>query len=244
MRVHVFAEDKPLPIAVEAMRRIYPQGVQGAIKEFLDKEGDLEVTTSTMASPSFGLGDEVLQSCDVLVYWSHKHWREIPDERVDAIQKAVLSGMGLIVLHSAHASKIFSRLLGTTTQCLRWRENDERQRVWNVCPSHPIAQGIGEWFDIPMDETYGEYFDIPQPDEQVFLTVSERGDVLRSGDCFHRGRGKIFYFSAGHETYPVYKQEEVQRIIINAVRWAKGSKDGDWPIWAREGNIPQQGKER
>jgi len=237
MNVHVWAENMPLPQARDQMAHIYPHGIEGAIKEFLIQDTGLKVTVSTSQDKEYGLPDSLFQNTDVLVYWSHKHWRDVPDDRVDAIQKAVLAGMGLIILHSAHASKIFSRLLGTTTQTLRWRENDEPQRVWNVNPSHPISAGIGEYFDIPMDETYGEYFCIPQPDEQVFLTVSGKGDVLRSGDCFFRGRGRIFYFSSGHETYPVYYQKEVQTVIRNAVLWAKGTKDNSWPTWAREAKI-------
>ena len=174
-----------------------------------------------MQDPDFGLSDELLNSADVVVYFSHKHWREIPDERVDALQRRVLEGMGLVLLHSSHASKIFSRLMGTRTQILRWRENDEWQRVWLVAPAHPIAAGLnGEFFVIPQDETYGEYFEIPQPDEQVFLTTAQGGEVLRSGCCWYRGQGRVFYFSAGHETYPVYYQPEVRRILLNAVRWA------------------------
>jgi trehalose utilization protein len=92
-----------------------------------------------------------------------------------------------------------------------------------------------EFFVIPQDETYGEYFEIPTPDELLFLTVSSQQEVLRSGLCYHRGRGKIFYFSAGHETYPVYYQREVQLIIKNAVFWALNDTSyTSWSIWARE----------
>jgi len=234
MNVLVWAENKPLPEAERAMCELYPQGIEGEMAGFLRKNAGLRVNTATMADDAYGLSKESLKDTDVLVYWSHKHWKEIPDAVVDGIQTAVLEGMGLVLLHSAHASKIFSRLVGTRTQCLRWHESGEWQRVWNVAPAHQITQGLGESFLIPHDETYGEYFEIPQPDEQVFLTVSQSGEVLRSGDCFFRGRGRIFYFSAGHETYPVYKQPEVQKVICNAVAWASGKRDGKWPVWARE----------
>lgn len=236
IHVLVWYENKPLPEAVEAEKRLYPQGIHGALAALLGSQPDIEARAATLQDPMQGLSDEALDWADVLVYFSHKHWREVDDSRVDAIQKRVLEGMGLILLHSSHASKIFSRLMGTRTQSLRWRENDEWQRVWLVAPSHPIADGLeGEFFTIPIDETYGEYFEIPQPDTQVFLTVSKGGEVLRSGCCWQRGAGRIFYFSAGHETYPVYQQKEVQRVLVNAVRWAAPTqRRKGWPDWARE----------
>ena len=236
MNVLVWYENKPLPEAVEAERHIYPKGIHGALGELFATQSDFSVRTRVMQDTDQGLADEDLNWANVLVYFSHKHWRDIADDRVDAMQKRVLEGMGLLLLHSSHASKIFSRLMGTRTQCLRWREADEWQRVWTVNPAHPIAQGLEkEYFTIPKDETYGEYFEIPQPDEQVFLTTSQGGEVLRSGCCWYRGLGRVFYFSSGHETYPVYYQSEVRQILINAVRWANtGNRRIGWPNWARE----------
>lgn len=235
IRVHVWAEDRPLPCAEEKMRKIYPKGIEGAIADFLSKQPDITITTATMADTDQGLSKKILDQTDVLVFWSHKYWRELSDDAVDLVFNRVLEGMGLVVLHSAHASKIFSRLLGTRTQSLRWREADERQRYWIVSPGHPITKGIiGEYFEVPMDETYAEYFEIPQPDEQIFITSTQGGEVFRSGNCWKRGLGRIFYFQAGHETYPVYYQKEVQLIISNAVHWAYLEKHSDWPNWARE----------
>ena len=238
---------------MEAERQIYPSGIHGALGSLFATQGDMEVRTATMQDEQQGLSDALLLWADVLVYFGHKYWREVADDRVDAAQRRVLDGMGLVLLHSAHASKLFSRLMGTRTQCLRWREgrataaerasgietpeNDgEWQRVWLVSPSHPIADGLeGEYFVIPKDETYGEYFEIPAPDELVFLTTSQGGEVLRSGCCWRRGAGKIFYFASGHETFPVYYQPEVRRVLVNAVRWAAPSAARkNWPVWARE----------
>ena len=234
MRVHVWAENKPLIEDKEKMYSIYPEGIEGVLALILANDPTLSITISRGTDDDYGLSDSIIKNSDVMLYWSHKHWREIPDERVDALQKAVLEGMGLVLLHSAHASKIFSRLLGTRTQALSWHESGQKQRVVNVLPSHPIAKGIGESFIIKEDESYSEYFEIPTPDELVFLTVSEGMDVIRSGCCFKRGRGRIFYFSAGHETYPVYYCEEVRKIIHNAVLWAGENRDSSWPTWARE----------
>ncbi|NCC12142.1 MAG: trehalose utilization protein ThuA [Spirochaetia bacterium] len=239
MRVHIWAENRPLEQARERMAELYPHGIEGVLADMLSSCTDWTVTTSTSLDEEYGLCETILQDVDVLVYWSHKYWREIPDTYVDILQNRVLNGMGLVLLHSAHASKIFSRLLGTRTQTLRWRESDDSQRVWVVRPAHPICSGLQkEYFDIPQDETYGEYFEIPQPDELVFLTVSSQGEVLRSGLCYHRGRGKIFYFSSGHETYPVYYQREVQLVIKNAAAWAKCTDTYDtWPVWARKAEL-------
>ena len=244
MHVHVWAEDRPLPQAVDAMRKLYPKGVEGQIAAFLRENEDMTVTTSTMQDPDQGFDREILDRSVVLVYWGHKYWREVEDVHVDYLQKRVLEGMGLIVLHSAHASKIFSRLMGTRTQSLRWRENDEWQRYWIVNPAHPIADGLdGEYFIIPMDETYGEYFEIPQPEEQVFITQSQGGEIFRSGCCWTRGLGRIFYFQGGHETYPVYMQKEVQLILTNAVRWAcRRHIPAGFPVWARESPLLTPGK--
>jgi len=242
IRVHVWAEAKPLPIHEKQMQEIYPAGIEGAIAAFVAEQEDMTVTTGVMADPEQGLAEDVLNNTGVLVFWSHKHWRELSDETVDRVQRHVLEGMGLIALHSAHASKVFARLMGTRTQSLRWREADECQRYWVVAPSHPITQSLsGEYFEIPMDETYSEYFEIPQPDEQIFITSTEGGEVFRSGNCWKRGAGRIFYFQAGHETYPVYYQAEVQRVILNAIRWAaQPQRRVDWPNWARESKMSQK----
>ncbi len=235
IHVLVWYENMPLPEAREAEHRIYPQGIHGLLGALFSAEPDMEVRMAVMQDPEQGLSDESLLWADVLVYFSHKHWREIAEDRVSAMQQRVLGGMGLILLHSSHASLIFSRLMGTRTPCLRWRENDEQQRVFTVMPSHPIASVLsGEFFTIPQDETYGEYFEIPAPDDLVFLTASSGGEVLRSGCCWYRGQGRIFYFASGHETYPVYYQKEVQSILLSAVRWAAAPRRSGWPDWARE----------
>ncbi len=107
-----------------------------------------------------------------------------------------------------------------TTCALLWREAEDREVVWTVNPAHPIAAGIPHPFVIPRQEMYGEFFDIPQPDDLVFISSFTGGEVFRSGCCYTRGWGRIFYFSPGHESFPIYYQPEVRRIIANGVRWA------------------------
>ena len=135
------------------------------------------------------------------------------------VAQRVHEGMGLIVLHSGHLSKIFRRLMGTTC-LLKWRGDGEKERVWVIEPRHPIAAGLGDYFEIPREEMYGERFDIPAPDELVFVSWFKGGEVFRSGCCYRRGNGCIFYFAAGHETFPIYHQKEVLQVIANAVRWS------------------------
>jgi len=197
---------------------IYPKGMHTVIAEFLREEG-FEVRTATLEEKDHGLTEEVLNNTDVLIWWGHLAHEKVSDEVVDRVYRRVLEGMGLIVLHSAHYSKIFKRLMGTTCS-LKWREAGEKERIWVVAPWHPIAQGLGDYFELEHEEMYGEPFDIPPPDELVFISWFKGGEVFRSGCCFYRGMGKIFYFRPGHETYPTYYDKNVQRVIINAVRWA------------------------
>lgn len=197
---------------------IYPNGIHGAIAGFLADE-EVSVRTATLEEPECGLTEEVLRDTDVLIWWGHMRHGEVPDEVVDRIQQAVLMGMGMIFLHSAHHSKPFRRLLGTTCN-LSWREDGDLERIWTVNPAHPIAQGIGRYFELPHEETYAEPFAIPEPDEVVFLGWYEGGEVFRSGCTFHRENGRIFYFQPGHESFPIFYDKNVQTVLKNAVHWA------------------------
>ena len=205
----------------DVVAAVYPDGIHNAIGEGLQEYG-LDVQTATLDEPEHGLTEAVLDATDVLVWWGHKAHGDVSDEIVERVQRRVWAGMGLIVLHSGHHSKIFRKLMGTSCS-LRWREADERERIWVVELGHPIAAGLGHHFEIPEAEMYGEHFDIPAPDTLVFVSWFQGGDVFRSGCCYHRGRGKIFYFRPGHETYPIYFMPEVRRVIANAAQWAAPS---------------------
>ena len=209
-----------------AVREIYPGGIHAAIADGLRTTPALnpgalpiEVTTATLDQPEHGLTEERLAGCDVLLWWGHRAHAKVSDAVVDRVQRRVLEGMGLVVLHSGHFSKIFRRMLGTNCS-LKWREADERERLWVVEPSHPIAAGLGEYFELPYEEMYGERFDVPQPDSTVFISWFEGGEVFRSGLCWERGHGRSFYFRPGHEAYPTYHDGNVQRVLANAVQWA------------------------
>ena len=203
----------------EAVRSVYPDGLHVAIGDGLQAHGVQQVRFATLDEPEHGLTEAVLAATDVLIWWGHMAHHDVQDEIVDRVQQRVLQGMGLIVLHSGHHSKIFRKLMGTSCS-LRWREAGENERIWVIEPGHPIAQGLGPYIDIPQVEMYGEHFDIPAPDSLVFVSWFKGGEVFRSGCCFHRGHGKVFYFRPGHETFPIYYQAEVRQVIANAVRWA------------------------
>jgi len=201
--------------------KVYPDGIHSALKGFLEKDSRVgSVVCATLDDHAAVLTPERLADTDVLIWWGHVRHGNVDDEVVNAVCARVVEGMGLIVLHSGHGSKVFMRLMGTDTRTLRWRESDDRCRVWVVNRGHPIAEGLGEGFLVPAEETYGEQFGIPEPDELVFISWFEGGEVFRSGCTFKRGSGKIFYFQNGHETYPIYFQPEIQRVITNAVHWA------------------------
>jgi len=204
--------------AGEYIRKIYPSGIHRYLAEHLAAD-DLEITPVSLDQPAQGLPNELLDRTDVLVWWGHCAHAAVEDALVDRIQKRILEGMGLIVLHSGHLSKIFRRMTGTACR-LRWREVGEKERLWVVSPSHPIAQGVPETFVIPNHEMYGEPFDIPPDGRVVFMSWFEGGNVFRSGVAFERDRGRIFYFSPGHETFPVYHDPVIRKIIGNAIRWA------------------------
>ena len=206
-------------------QEIYPDGIHEALAQFLQKESNWSVTTATQDQPEHGLPEQRLADTDVLVWWGHLGHKQVSDQVVDAVQKRVLEGMGLVVLHSGHFSKIFQRLLGTSCT-LQWREAGEKERLWVCNPGHAIVQGLPVYFEIPHEEMYGEPFNIPSPEETIFMSWFQGGEVFRSGCCWRRGNGKIFYFRPGHETFPTYHQPEVQLVIKNGIRWA--APTGRW----------------
>jgi trehalose utilization protein len=199
---------------------IYPGGMHAAIAGGLARLlPAAEVATATLQEPEHGLTEERLRDTDVLTWWGHTAHEEVADAVVRRVQERVLQGMGLIVLHSGHFSKIFRRLMGTSCS-LTWRDVGERERLWVCNPGHPIARGIDRFFELPREEMYGEPFAVPAPEEQVFLSWFEGGEAFRSGCCWRRGNGSVFYFRPGHESYPTYHDPNVQRVIANAAEWA------------------------
>lgn len=217
LRVTVWNENRQEQTQ-EEVKKIYPDGIHNVIARSLQTFG-CTTRTATFDEPEHGLTDAVLNETDVLTWWGHKLHNQVQDHVVDRVQKYVLNGMGLVVLHSGLESKIFKRLMGTTCD-ITWRDMGETERLWVSDPGHPIAEGIGDYIEIEPEEMYGEPFDIPTPDALIFISWFKGGEVFRSGCCFYRGRGKIFYFRPGHEFFPTYYHPQVMRVIGNGVQWA------------------------
>jgi trehalose utilization protein len=220
----------------KVVQGIYPDGMHAAIAKALNADKAIKATTATLQQKEHGLTEARLARTDVLLWWGHAAHGEVQDEIVERVAKRVWEGMGLIVLHSGHYSKIFKKLMGSPCS-LKWREAGERERLWVINPNHPIAAGLGERIELEQTEMYGEPFSVPEPLETVFVSWYQGGEVFRSGLTYRRGAGSIFYFSPGHETYPVYHNAEVQLILRNAVKWAANPA----PAWAsinRAHNVP------
>ena len=206
------------------VRAVYPDGIHGKIKSFLESD-EIRVTLASLDDPDQGLPDSVLNSTDVLMWWGHIAHKEVSDELVEKIKSRVYAGMGFVAMHSAHHSKPFKEIVGTTGD-LTWSRRNQTAIVWNVAPTHPIAEGIPAHFEL-FEEMYGEPFYIPKPDDLIFATWYEDGNIFRGGVTFTRGLGKIFYFHPGHETCKSFDNEYVQRILKNGVKWCAPVKVED-----------------
>ena len=198
---------------------LYPKGMHGCIADALNIDKGISATTATLQEPEHGLPAGRLAETDVLIWWGHAAHAEVTDAVAERVAEAVWSGMGLILLHSAHFSKIFKRLMGSPCN-LSWREAGERERLWVTSRNHPITKGLGLSFELEHEEMYGEPFGVPEPLETVFVSWFQGGEVFRSGLTYRRGAGNVFYFRPGHETYPTYHDPNVQTVLRNAVTWA------------------------
>jgi trehalose utilization protein len=217
----------------ELVQKIYPKGIHNALATAFAGAADISVETATLEQPEHGLSAERLGKTDVLLWWGHKAHGKVADAIVERVQRRVWEGMGLIVLHSGHFSKIFRRLTGAPC-ALRWREAGEVERLWVINRNHPIAAGLPEYIEIEHEEMYGEPFTIPEPMETVLISWFEGGEVFRSGVTFQRGAGRIFYFRPGHEAYPTYHNPLVLKVILNATRWAFNPA----PAWTTVDDAP------
>ncbi len=202
----------------ERVSEIYPDGIHNAIAQFLGEEEDFEVKTACLDDENCGITKELIDETDVIIWWGHIAHKEVPDEVAALVRDAVQEGMGAIFLHSAHHSKPFKFLMGTSCD-LTWRESGDSEILWVIDPSHPITANIDRYFKLDAEETYGEPFAIPNPDKVLLIGNYSGGEVFRSGVLYQRDNGKIFYFQPGHETFPTFKVPEVQGIIKNAVRY-------------------------
>jgi len=240
----------------KTVAEIYPKGMHNQIAKLLAIDCNLSIKTTTLQEPEHGLTDTVLEETDVLIWWGHRAHGDVADEIVERVAKRVWEGMGLIVLHSGHFSKIFKRLMGSPC-ALHWREAGERERLWVINPGHPIAKGLPAYFELENEEMYGEPFSVPEPLETIFISWFQGGEVFRSGLTYRKGAGNVFYFRPGHETYPTYHDETVGHVLRNAVNWAYNSnrypelntapnvpvEKAIEPITARGGSLHEAGEE-
>lgn len=229
----------------DVVRAVYPDGIHMELKRALEALLHADVRTATLREPEHGLTQDVLDGTDVLLWWGHKAHDEVGDEVATRVQHAVLAGMGLVVLHSGHYSKPFTRLMGTHAS-LSWREADEKERLWNLRPGHPILEGVPAYFELPQEEMYGERFDVPDPDELLMISWFQGGEVFRSLMTWRRGHGRVVYFRPGHETYPTYHDPHVRRIVANAAAYAAARirrDDAGSPNVAAHEPVPNPGKD-
>lgn len=203
-------------------KKVYPDGMQRAIADIFPKD-EFNITISSQNLEHDGLSDELLSKTDVLIYWAHTLHNKLSDDTAQRVYDYVSDGMGAIFLHSSHVSKPFKKIMGTSGS-LKWREDGRHERLYTVNPYHPIAKGVPESFVLKKEEMYCEYFDIPTPDDIIFIGWYPGGEVFRSGFTYHAGKGRVFYFQPGHETYPIYHNKNIRKVIYNATLWA-GGKD-------------------
>lgn len=203
----------------KTVAELYPEGMHACIADALNQDPLINATTATLQESEHGLTEARLKGTDVLLWWGHAAHDQVDDAIVDRVVEHVWSGMGLILLHSSHFAKVFKRLMGTPC-ALHWREAGERERLWVTSPNHPIAKGLPDHFDLEYEEMYGEPFSVPEPLETVFISWFQGGEVFRSGLTYRRGAGNVFYFRPGHETYPTYHDDNVKKVLKNAVHWA------------------------
>ena len=204
----------------EHVQKLYPKGIHGAIADLLAQDEAIVTQTATLDEPEHGLSEEVLDNTDVLFGGVIAPTGKFKMKLSTESNSAYSAVWDWWCCHSGHYAKIFKRLMGTNCS-FKWREEAERERLWNVAPGHPLTQGIGEQIVLENAEMYGERFDIPEPDESIFISWFEGGEVFRSGCVWRRGHGTIFYFRPGHETYPIYYNQEIGQVLRNAAHYCQ-----------------------
>jgi len=211
-----------------APKDVYPNDINGAIAEGLKGLAGWEVVTANIDQSDQGVSAELLKRTDVLIWWGHKRHQEVKDELVERIVRRVKEeGMGFIALHSSHFARPYRRLMGTRCSWGEYVADGTSAKVIVKAPQHPIAKGVKD-FELPKIERYGEPFAVPEPETLVLDGVYAKPDggtaPGRMGLCWTIGKGRVFYFTPGHETYDDFFRAPVCQILRNAVEWAAPSK--------------------
>jgi trehalose utilization protein len=211
-------------------KEVYPNDINTAIAEGLKPLAarGWEIVKASLNDPDQGISDALLNSTDVLIWWGHKKHGAVKDELVSKIVNRVKEGnMGFIATHSSHFCKPLKKLLGTPCSWGEYKADGTSVEILVKEPSHPICKGVKD-FKLPKIERYGEPFAVPSPEAVPLDGVYTRPDGQtqpgRMGLCWTIGKGKVFYFTPGHETYDDYYRPEVRRIFVNAVEWAAPGK--------------------
>ncbi len=126
--------------------------------------------------------------------------------------------------YALHAGGVVKNVRVDLPNCVfpSYRHDAKHSRVTMLHPEHPIAQGVPPVFEVSQTEMYDEPFHVPEPDAVIFQETFRDGGWFRGGMVWTLGKGKVFYFRPGHETYPVFKEEYPLRILENAARWLAG----------------------
>ncbi|HEY3322758.1 MAG TPA: ThuA domain-containing protein [Planctomycetota bacterium] len=206
-------------------KKIFPNDINGQIADGLKISlPNWEVVCAGINDPEQGLPDDLLKKCDVLIWWGHKKHGLVKDELVAKIVKRVKEeGMGFIALHSAHYAKPNKALMGTACSWGAYVGDSTTLDVTVADSKHPIAEGVKD-FSLKHEERYSDPYAVPKPDAVVFEGVAHlkngKTDKSQQGLTWTVGKGKFFYFQIGHETQPIYADENIRKIMANAVKWA------------------------
>jgi trehalose utilization protein len=273
VRVVVWDEQQP------TQKEAYDNFLGNWIARYLETKPGLAVKSVKQDDPEQGLADEVLDACDVLIWWGHVRQKEIKPETGKKIVQRITAGrLGLVALHSAHWSTPFVEAMyertrrdverqfpadgaekveityaapaqqytvpkadarvtpyvvlrkfpeGVTKVTVQqpyccfpaYRPDGKASTIKVLKPDHPMVKGVPKEFTLPHTEMYTEPFHVPEPDAVLLEERWAGGEWFRSGCIWELGKGKVFYFRPGHETFAVYKEKPVLQILENAARW-------------------------
>ena len=211
-------------------KKVYPNDINAAIAEGLKplEARGWEIVTASLKDPEQGITDELLKGTDVLIWWGHKKHGDVKDELVARIvQRVKEEGMGFISTHSSHFAKPYKKIMGSPCTWREYKADGTSVKVIVKEPNHPITKGVKD-FSLPKIERYSEPFGVPEPEsvplDGLYTKPDGKTEPGRMGLCWTIGKGKVFYFTPGHETYDDYFRPEVRQIFCNAVEWAASAK--------------------